>query len=54
MAKDRVEKTLVVLEEEEVRQLLALMLRNDDREISDFMLRIFIKKVEAILRRRCG
>jgi hypothetical protein len=54
MAKERIEKTLVILEEEEVRQLLQLAQRNDQYEIQHFMLKVFIKKVEAILRRRCG
>lgn len=54
MAKERIEKTLVVFEEEEVRKLLELALRNDDKEIRQYMLKVFIKKVEAILRRRCG
>ena len=54
MAKERIEKTLVVFDEEEVRQLLELAQRNDDEEIQQFMLKIFIKKVEAILRRRCS
>jgi len=54
MAKERIEKTLVILEEEEVRQLLQLAQSNDQHEIQHFMLKVFIKKVEAILRRRCG
>lgn len=54
MAKERIEKTLVVLEEAEVRELLQLAQRNDPDEIKRYMLKIFIKKVEAILRRRCG
>lgn len=54
MAKDRIEKTLIVLNEEEVRQLLQIAHRNDPEEIQDFMLKVFIKKVEQTLRRRCG
>jgi hypothetical protein len=54
MAKDRIEKTLVVLTEEEVRQILELARRDDNEEICHFMLKVFIKKVEQILRRRCG
>ena len=54
MAKDRIEKTLVVFTEEEVRQILELARRNNDEEIRQFMLKVFIKKVEQILRRRCG
>jgi hypothetical protein len=54
MAKERIEKTLVVFTEEEVRQILELARRNNDDEIRQFMLKVFIKKVEQILRRRCG
>jgi hypothetical protein len=54
MAKDRIEKTLVVLTEEEVRQILELARRNDPKEIKRYMKEVFIKKVELILRRRCG
>ena len=54
MANERIEKTLVILEEDEVLQLLQLAQRNDQHEIQYFMLKVFIKKVEAILRRRCG
>jgi len=54
MAKERIEKTLVVFTEEEVRQILELARHDDDEEIRLFMLKIFIKKIEQILRRRCG
>jgi hypothetical protein len=54
MAKERIEKTLVILGEEEVRQLLQLAQRNAPEEIQRFMIKVFIKKVEAVLRRRCG
>jgi len=54
MAKERIERTLVVFTEEEVRQILELAQRDDDEEIRQFMVKVFIKKVEAILRRRCG
>lgn len=54
MVKERIEKTLVVFEEEEVRQILELAQCKDEEEIKQFMLKVFIKKVEAILRRRCG
>jgi len=54
MAKEQIEKTLIVLEEAEVRQLLQLAQRNDPEEIRLFMMTFFIKKVEATLRRRCG
>ena len=54
MAKERIEKTLVVMEEMEVRELLEVAQRNDPQEIQHFMLKVFIKKVEQTLRRRCG
>jgi hypothetical protein len=54
MAKEQIEKTLVILEEAEVRQLLQVAQRNDPQEIQRFMMTVFIKKVEAALRRRCG
>ena len=54
MAKDRIEKTLVVFDEEQVRQLFGLAQQDDDEEIQRFMLKVFIRKVEAILRHRCG
>jgi hypothetical protein len=54
MAKERIEKTLVVFDEEELRQLFELAKQDDDEEIQRFMLKVFVKKVEAILRRRCG
>jgi hypothetical protein len=54
MAKERIEKTLVIMEEEDVRQLLQMAQRNDPEEIQRFTVKVFIKKVEAILRRRCG
>mgnify|MGYP000047133321 CR=1 FL=1 len=54
MAKERIEKTLVVLSEEEARQIIELARDDNDEEIRSFMLKFFIKKVEQILRRRCG
>lgn len=53
MAKQRIERTLVVLEEAEVRQVLQIAQKNDSQEIQRYMIKVFIKKVEAILRRRC-
>jgi nitrogen regulatory protein PII len=54
MAKERIEKTLVIFNEEELRQTLQIAQRNKQKEIQYFMMKIFIKKVEAVLRRRCG
>jgi len=54
MPKERIEKTLVILEEVEVRQVLAIAQRNDPQEIYRFVTQVIAKKVEAALRRRCG
>lgn len=54
MAKERIEKTLIILEEAEVRQVLAVAQRNDPEEIYRFVVQVIAKKVEAALRRRCG
>ncbi|MGB9674039.1 MAG: hypothetical protein ACPL3P_07855 [Anaerolineales bacterium] len=54
MAKERIEKTLIVLDEKEVRQLLEMAKRNNAEEIKEYMFKVFIKKVELVLRRRCS
>jgi hypothetical protein len=54
MAKLRIEKTLVIFNEDEVRYLLQIAQRKDPQEIERYMIKVFIKKVEAILRRKCG
>ncbi|MCX6028808.1 MAG: hypothetical protein NT169_05850 [Chloroflexi bacterium] len=54
MAKERVEKTLIILEEAEVWQVLAVAQRDDPQEIYRCVTQIIAKKVEAALRRRCG
>ncbi|MGC8779770.1 MAG: hypothetical protein ACP5UQ_02800 [Anaerolineae bacterium] len=54
MARERIEKTLVILEEEEVRQILAIAERDDPEEIYRFVVQVIAKKVEEALRRRCG
>jgi hypothetical protein len=54
MAKLRIEKTLVIFNEDEVRHLLQIAQRKDPQEIERYMIKVFIKKVEAILRRKCG
>jgi len=54
MAKQRIEKTLVIFDEAEVRQLLQIAQRKDPQEIQHYMMKVFIKKVEAVLRRKCG
>lgn len=54
MAKDHIEKTLIVMNEDELQQLLQVARRNETEEIKRYMKEVFIKKVEATLRRRCG
>lgn len=54
MARERIEKTLIILEEAEVCQVLAIARRNDPEEIARFVIQVIAKKVEAALRRRCG
>jgi len=54
MTKERIEKTLITLEEAEVRQVLAVAQRDDPQEIYCFVTQVIAKKVEAALRRRCG
>jgi hypothetical protein len=54
MAKQRVEKTLIILDEEEIRQVLWLARRDDPQEIYHFVKEVLAKKVEAALRMRCG
>jgi len=54
MAKELIEKTLIILEEAEVYQLLEVARRNDAEEIQRFVLQVIVKKVEAALRQRCG
>jgi hypothetical protein len=53
MPRDRIEKTLIVLNEGEVRQALLLSQQGDQGEILRFMTRVIAKKVEAALRKRC-
>lgn len=53
MAKEGTGKTLVVLEEAEVRELLQMARRNDPKEIQRYVMKDFMKKVETALRRRC-
>lgn len=53
MAKQRIEKMLIILEENEVRQILQIAQLNDPKEMNDFLVNVFIKKIEVLLRRRC-
>ncbi len=54
MPKDRIEKTIIVLSEDDVRQVLHLSRESDQQEVLRFMTRVIAKKVEAALRKRCG
>lgn len=54
MAKDNIERTVIVLEETEVREALALARRNEPQEILRFLVRVIARKVESALRRRCA
>lgn len=54
MAKDNIERTVIVLEESEVQEALALERCNEPQEIFRFMVRVIASKVESALRRRCA
>ena len=54
MAKDRIEKTLIVLDEDELRQVMRLANEGDTEVVFVFMRDVIYKKVEDALRRRCG
>lgn len=54
MAKQRIEKTLIILDEDEIHQVMQLAQRNDPQEIYRFVKEVIAAKVEAALRMRCG
>ena len=54
MAKDNIERTVIVLDETEVREALTLARRNEPQEIFRFVVKVVAKKVESALRRRCA
>lgn len=54
MAKEQIERTLIVLDEDEVRQTLRLAQQDDVDAIYAFMRDVIAKKVETALRMRCG
>ena len=54
MAKERIDKILIVLDEDEVRQTLRLTQQDDVDAIYAFMRDVIAKKVETALRTRCG
>jgi len=54
MTKERVEKTLILLDEDEVRQAMRLARQGEIEAIYRFMQDVIARKVEAALRLRCG
>ena len=54
MSKERIEKTLIILDEDEARQAMRLAGQDDDEAIYRFVRDVIAKKVEAALRLRCG
>jgi hypothetical protein len=53
MARQRIEKTLIILDEEEVRRVLQLARQDDAQEIYECVKDVIAKRVEAALRKRC-
>ncbi len=53
MAKERIEKTLIILDEDEVRRVLQVGQCDDPEEALRFLTQVIAKKVEAALRQRC-
>lgn len=54
MAKERVEKTLIILEEDEVQRVFQVAEKDEPEAIYELVTQVIAKKVEAALRRRCG
>ena len=54
MAKQRIEKTLAILSEAEMRQVMRLARLGDTEPIYKFMREVIAKRVEEAIRRRCG
>ena len=54
MAKQRIEKTLVILNEDELRQVMRLARQGDTDAIYKFVKDVIAKRVEEAIRRRCG
>jgi len=54
MPKEQIEKTLIILDEDEVRQVMHLARQGDIEAIYQFMREVIAKKVETALRMRCG
>ena len=54
MSKQRIEKTLVILNEDELRQVMSLARERDTDAIYKFVKDVIAKRVEEAIRRRCG
>ena len=54
MAKQRIEKTLVILNEDELHQMMHLARLGDKDAIYKFVKDVIAKRVEEAIRRRCG
>ena len=54
MAKKHIEKTLIILDENDVRQAMLLARQNNPQAIFRFVKEVVAQKVEAALRKRCG
>jgi hypothetical protein len=54
MARLRIDKTLIILNEEELRQVMRLARQGDTDAIYKFVKDVIAKRLEEALRRRCG
>ena len=53
MTKERIDKTLIVLDENELRQAIQLARQGNVEAIYRFVREVIAKKVEDVLRKRC-
>ncbi len=54
MTKERIEKMLIIIDENEAREVMRLAQLRDIEAIYRFMRDVIAQKVEAALRKRCG
>ena len=54
MARLRIDKTLIILNEDELRQVMRLARQGDTVTIYQFVKDVIAKRLEEALRRRCG
>jgi hypothetical protein len=54
MAKLRIDKTLIILNEDELRLVMRLARQCDNEAIYQFMVIVIVKRLEEALRKRCG